>query len=626
MLIAYAGRLPGSADFPIENVEHVKEQLDRLMSNLRPEAVVGSAAAGADLLVLDAALQSGATATVFLAGNTDQFREGSVSGRGSMWEQSYEQVCRHPRVELVEVPLADTAVASYAAVTRQIVEVAERAAANDEVVGVNVSRARDGRDHSAELASGLALRGHLVLTVDTVRARGDTSSAFVAMPYGKRPDGYEADATYRRIIVPALIDAGLSPFRADAEAALEMIDLTMLRAINTAQVLIADLATLNANVMWELGVRHAWRRAGTVLIRPAGTPAPFDVSHARVHEYRRAKGRVSDADAVAGIRQLRGLLAAIEEDRIDSPVFAALPDLSEQPALPDLPPDAATKASSSYLESISLAAELGETDKLRDLAEDVRVDLQLSAGFRQSLLEQIGIGFVATGDHRAAAEMLAPLAEKDVAMERIGLQQQYAHALIRSSAPEEGAERLEQAAARLRALIRRYPGNGESYGLLGSAAKARVERAVAAHEPPGRELAIAIDAYRAGFRADPTDYYPGVVAVALLRLRGQYLEPNDDDVRAARDLIPVVRFATERLETDTDVWLVATRAELVLHEYFLNVRDDELLDRAKGLYATAKLTARPDQRGSILRQLRLLEDAGDPRDAIEPIRALYEGP
>jgi hypothetical protein len=208
-------------------------------------------------------------------------------------------------------------------------------------------------------------------------------------------------------------------------------------------------------------------------------------------------------------------------------------------------------------------------------------------------------------------------------MERVRLQQQYAHALIRSSNPDGRVARLALAERRLHALIARRPPSGETYGLLGSAAKARVEHALASGEHPGGELGVAVDAYLQGFRLDPGDYYPGIVALALLRLRGQLLEPNEGDVRDARELLPVVRFAATRLgePDDTDVWRLATTGELALHEYLLE--GGEALVRATALYRTVAVRAAPDQRLSVSRQLWMLRNAGDPADVLDPLLAMF---
>jgi hypothetical protein len=630
MLLTYAGRLPDSQDFPSENVDYVDEQIKLLIASLCPRIAVGSAAAGADLLVLTAALQAGSHAKVILAGTSGEFRESSVAGRGARWERLYDALSDHEHVEIIEIPRKQEDRSSYRAVTAAISDLAARLAEGDPIMGLTIAKARDGQDHSAELAAAQDLHHRLVLRVDPTRRREQTPVAFVAMPYGRRtnlPTGgeYEADATYRRILLPALIDGGYQPIRADADSLLEIIDLTMLRAIHGSELLIADLATLNANVMWELGVRHAWRRAGTILLRPAGTSTPFDVSHARVHEYNRNPTEVSDHDAIDGIRLLRGLVEAAGEGHTDSPVFATFPDLPE-PTLPDPDPHAAGAAAAAarHSQEVSSAADLREADKLQGLVQGISSDEQLDVDARRALLEHVGFALIACGEHTAAAEVLAPLAGADTAMERTRLQQQYAHALIRSQDPKGRAQRLERAELRLQALLTRQPPTGEAYGLLASAAKARVEDTLDVGGPPGEQLSVAIEAYLQGFRLDPADYYPGVVALALLRLRGEHLRPSEQDLDEARELLPVVRFAATRSgEPDSsDVWRLATIAEVALHDFLLNANEEQLRI-AEERYSRVAIVAGPQQRASVARQLRLLLNAGDPPGVINPILAHF---
>ena len=189
VIITYAGRLPGADDFPAENVGYVGDQVARLMAGLRPRLVVGSAAAGADLLVLDAALRNGLAAKVVLAGTVVEFRESSVAGWGPEWQRMFDTITEHDRVDLLEVPRHEDDGASYAAVTKRIREIAEGEVEDGEsTVGLNLSAAREGVDHSAALASAQELREHLVLRLDTSRRREESPTAFVAMPFGRRRD------------------------------------------------------------------------------------------------------------------------------------------------------------------------------------------------------------------------------------------------------------------------------------------------------------------------------------------------------------------------------------------------------------------------------------------------------
>src|SRR5471032_2714752 len=64
------------------------------------------------------------------------------------------------------------------------------------------------------------------------------------------------DEVYERLIKPALQNAGCVPFRADKEAGAGDIRTDMFYELVTADVIVADISLLNANVFYELGVRH----------------------------------------------------------------------------------------------------------------------------------------------------------------------------------------------------------------------------------------------------------------------------------------------------------------------------------------------------------------------------------
>ena len=64
------------------------------------------------------------------------------------------------------------------------------------------------------------------------------------------------DEVYDLLINPALTKAGCRPFRADREPGAGDIRTDMYFELVTADVILADISILNANVFYELGVRH----------------------------------------------------------------------------------------------------------------------------------------------------------------------------------------------------------------------------------------------------------------------------------------------------------------------------------------------------------------------------------
>jgi hypothetical protein len=97
MIIALAGRRIDADDaetsyFPPRNVDRVRHDLRQLFVTLRPQAVVCSAASGADLLALDEAGALGIRRHVVLGSDPVRFAESSVLDRPGDWRSIYERV------------------------------------------------------------------------------------------------------------------------------------------------------------------------------------------------------------------------------------------------------------------------------------------------------------------------------------------------------------------------------------------------------------------------------------------------------------------------------------------------------------------------------------------------------
>ena len=105
--------------------------------------------------------------------------------------------------------------------------------------------------------------------------------AFVAMPFGVKKDsqGVEVDfnRVYTELIKPALEGAGLDVFRADEEGRAGDIRTDMFQELLIADLVVVDLTLDNPNVWYELGVRHALRARGVVLICGGRVTMAFDL-------------------------------------------------------------------------------------------------------------------------------------------------------------------------------------------------------------------------------------------------------------------------------------------------------------------------------------------------------------
>src|SRR5260370_10093826 len=104
--------------------------------------------------------------------------------------------------------------------------------------------------------------------------------AFVIMPFGqktrisfddqqtysKSEDKIDFDRVYSELLQPALRQAGFEVVRADSEVAAGDIRTDMFFELVTADLVVADISILNANVFSELYVRPGVWPSGTFAI------------------------------------------------------------------------------------------------------------------------------------------------------------------------------------------------------------------------------------------------------------------------------------------------------------------------------------------------------------------------
>ena len=100
----------------------------------------------------------------------------------------------------------------------------------------------------------------------------DKKVCFVVMGFGKKKDPdtnrtIDLDATYKRIIRPAVEASGCKCIRADEIVEAGIIDRSMYALLYYADVVIADISTFNPNAIYELGVRHTLRPYSTIIIK-----------------------------------------------------------------------------------------------------------------------------------------------------------------------------------------------------------------------------------------------------------------------------------------------------------------------------------------------------------------------
>ncbi len=386
---------------------------------------------------------------------------------------------------------------------------------------------------------------------------------FVLMPFGVKKDpttglGIDFDRIYETAIRPGIEAAGLEPVRADEERTGGIIHKPMFERLMLCDYAVADLTTANANVFYELGIRHAVRRATTLPIFASQHHLPFDVDFLRALPYRLGEAnRFGDEEASSLKRDLARRLEEMKSlsaqvDAADSPVFQLLEDYGP-PDIDRLKTDV-FRERARYAEGVK--RQLADA-RFNESAESLRAieaglgDLgQAEAG----VLVDLYLSYRAVGDHQGMVDLYEkmPAELKNTVMVR----EQLGFALNRLGEGERALQVLE-------AVLGEQGPSSETCGLIGRVYK---DRWVAAKEG-GQDLVAAgfldraIDIYRQGFEADMRDAYPGINAVTLLDIKGEAQSLAQKDA-----LLPVVRYAVQqRLKsTRPDYWDYATLLELAV--------------------------------------------------------------
>jgi tetratricopeptide (TPR) repeat protein len=420
---------------------------------------------------------------------------------------------------------------------------------------------------------------------------------FVLMPFGKKPGAGGAvidfDAVYKELIAPAISEAGLEPLRADEEMTGGIIHKPMFERLILCEYAVADLTTANANVFYELGVRHAVRQWSTILLFAEGsTQLPFDVAPLRAMSYRLSPdGKPADLDVIkpALVKRLNEAKSA----NTDSPIFQLVEGFPEvDHTKTDVFRDR-VKYSAQMKEKLAAARKQGlqaiqaverELGEIQNSESGVVVDLFLSYRAVKAWPEMIEM----------EKKMSPPLAAT------VMVQEQLALALNRHGKGEE-AEKV------LKDLIDRRGPSSETYGILGRVYKDRWEAALKAGKTflARGLLDKAIDAYLKGFEADWRDAYPGVNAATLMEIK----EPPDP---WREQLIPVVRYAAERriAAGKPDYWDHATVLELAI----LTKDKERAQDALCNALASVREIWEPE---TTARNLRLIREAREKRQEAE---------
>jgi tetratricopeptide (TPR) repeat protein len=434
--------------------------------------------------------------------------------------------------------------------------------------------------------------------------------AFVAMPFGKKlgQDGTIIDfnAIYETLLKPAIEAAGLDVFRADEEQAAGDIKTDMFQELLIADLVVVDLTINNPNVWYELGVRHALRARGIVLVQGPRANQPFDIYTDRKYRYSIKDGLpdpttlASDKDKIT--QMVKATLESWHGKKI-SPVFHLLPNL-EEPQWKRL--------------KVGDAKEFWEEhDNWADRIERARKTQRV--GDILVLAEEAPVAAFRSEAHCIAAKALLKLERFKLALEHfehcLKIEPDNLEALQKKGICLQRLNKLDDARDHYNNILEDHPKDIETWALLGRVDK---DAWVEAWRQPGfdaeqmREeagyqdalLRAAITSYDTAFTAAPGHYYSGINSVTLMHLY-RHLTQNPQYDTAALVMAGGVCWAA-RCESNPQqtFWAKATLADL-----------EVLIGSPQSVATAYKETIAYAEKdwfalNSTLSQLRLLNDLG----------------
>jgi tetratricopeptide (TPR) repeat protein len=383
------------------------------------------------------------------------------------------------------------------------------------------------------------------------------------MPFGTKKDpgggpDIDFDAVYEQGIQPAIGDAGMEAVRADEERTGGIIHKAMFERLLLCDYAVADLTAANANVYYELGVRHAVRPATTLPIFAERQKLLFDVEYLRALPYKLGENNRFTAQeagllrsALAGrLRELREM--AKDGAATDSPIFQLLNNYPV-PDLAHLKTDVfreQVQYSTEKKRALAAARRAGDPQELARIEEGLGPLDAVEAG----VLVDLYLSYRALSAWHRMVEFYERL---PATLKRsVMVREQLGFALNRLGSRQEALDTLE-------AVVEEQGPTSETCGLIGRVYKdlwGEAKKNGDAFSAQGY-LDRAIENYTRGFEADWRDAYPGINALTLLDIQG---DPQSQQRKAA--LLPVVRFAVmQRLKgSKPDYWDYATLLELAV--------------------------------------------------------------
>lgn len=375
---------------------------------------------------------------------------------------------------------------------------------------------------------------------------------FMIMPFGvkptqlsddgKAPDKVDFNRLWDAALRPAITQLGYEAVRADQDAGALIIN-EMIERLALSDLVLADVSIGNANVYYEVGIRHTANRQGCVLIGADWAKPLFDIDQMRQLRYPLPAEHIDDAAADAIIRKL---VESIPKLMLGiSPVYQALPRYPELDRSNAASFRAAMEAISRFQAEVAATRAAPPADRaasaraLRDSVCGGGKPLPNAVALELLYLLRDCSDWHTTMDY--IDQLPAQLAELAVVKEQ------------RALAQSKDGDHLA-AIGGLQALIQAAGDSSERRGLLGG----RYKKLWQGEQDALRKrqyLDFAIKEYEAGMRLDLNDYYPACNLPLLYRERGR-----KGDAERARTAAAITQVACERARARraADPWLNPT--------------------------------------------------------------------
>ena len=369
---------------------------------------------------------------------------------------------------------------------------------------------------------------------------------FMIMPYDTKatagesgaPDKVDFKRLWERAFRPAIDKAGFEPVLAREDIGALIIS-EMIERLAISDIVLADVSIANGNVYYEVGIRHAARKQGCIMIAANWSKPLFDIDQMRGIRYPLPDQLVSDDTASEIISKIQTAISDMASG--ESPFYQLFPKHREYDPARD--PARATAFRKS-LEDLSrfqgeiIAARSASGDQRRARALDLSKRYYTGGPIQKAVAMELLYTLRDCTDWSTTLQFIdslpADLRESPL------IKEQRAIALSKSGNDDS-------AIGALRELMHTSGATSERHGLLGSRYKSKW----ASSKNPA-DLDRAIDEYEAGMKLDLNDYFPSSNLARLYRTRKRKGDEEKALISAA-----VMRTACERarLRNSKDEWL-----------------------------------------------------------------------